>query len=146
MCWSLVTFLFSTNLQDINAIGPIQINENTNNAIITTFQTTDEDPSHTHTYSLVQNPGNKFKMLGSRLMTTATANLNYEQQSTYSIVVRTTDSGSPPRSFDKGFTVKVLDLNEVATSVSISTNKVGAFVAENLFPNIDWPCILHWYR
>ena len=120
--------LFSSSsvisLQDITSNGPVQIKENLNNAIFTIFQTMDEDPGHKHTYSLVKNPDKKFRLVGSWLMTTSTANLNYEDQSTYSITIRSTDNGSPPRSVEKAFTVKVLDVNEAPASVLISRNQV----------------------
>ena len=45
-----------------------------------TSQTLDEDSSHTHTYSLVYNPGQRFAIVNNSLYTSATANLNYEAQ------------------------------------------------------------------
>ena len=80
-------FAYHCSVQDITTVGLVQCKENLNNLVVTSFQTSDEDPSHTHTYSLVTNPSNKFKIVGSRLMTTATSNLNYELQSSYTIVV-----------------------------------------------------------
>ena len=77
--------------QDIISVGGApHVKENLNNFVITSFLTKDEDTANTHTYTITLDPDNKFKMVGSRLMTTATANLNYEAKSSYSIVVRAT--------------------------------------------------------
>ena len=64
-----------------------QVNENQNNAYITTFSTKDDDITAKFAYKLL-NPSGKFEINGSRLMTTATANLDYETRSSYVITVR----------------------------------------------------------
>lgn len=70
--------------------GAPHVQENLNNFVITSFLTSDEDSTHKHTYTIILDPDKKFKIVGSRLMTTASANLNYEAKSLYSVVVRTT--------------------------------------------------------
>ena len=70
------------------ADSPPQVKENRNNAVITTFTTKDDDVTAKFTYTLISNPSGKFKIVGSRLMTTATANLDYETRSSYVIIVR----------------------------------------------------------
>ncbi|XP_065191306.1 protein dachsous-like isoform X1 [Sycon ciliatum] len=122
---------FSITIQDVNDIphdiisvgGAPHVKENLNNFVITSFLTKDQDPANTHTYTITLDPDNKFKMVGSRLMTTATANLNYEAKSSYSIVVRATDNGIPAQFYEKTFTITVNDVNEVPTSVSLTGSK-----------------------
>ncbi|XP_065192577.1 cadherin-23-like [Sycon ciliatum] len=110
---------------DITSVGGApHVKENLNNLVITSFLSSDEDASHKHTYTITSDPDKKFKIVGSRLMTTASANLNYEAKSTYSVVVRTTDNGSPAQYYEKTFTVTVVDVNEVPTSVSLSASDV----------------------
>ena len=120
-----VSFFFQCLSQGIIPRGPFQIAENSNNAFITTLQTIDEDKGDNHSYSLPRNPGNKFRMDGSQLMTNAMANLDYEQQPVYNVTIVSTDSGSPPKFIESGFIINVLDSNEMPTSVSLSKNSVS---------------------
>ena len=54
----------------------------------------------------------------------SSANLNYEIATKHTITVKSTDSGSPSLSTTKSFTIKVLDVNERPTSVSLNKNVV----------------------
>ena len=99
--------------------------ENKNNALIGEFSTVDDDPAHTHKYTLVSSAGGRFVMSGSRLFTASNANLNYESTSQLSIVIRSTDSGTPPLHLDKSFTVKITDVNEAPTLVWLASSTVN---------------------
>ena len=88
------------------------------------FSSTDDDPANTHKYSLVNSSGGRFVISGSKLLTATNANLNYEATGQLSIVVRSTDTGTPPLSVDKAFTVQVTDVNEAPTRVWLSSTKV----------------------
>ena len=116
-------FLFRFGLQDILATSVLQVNENVNNALITSFRTTDEDPADKHKYTLLSGVG-KFRISGTQLLTTASANLNFEQQSKYGILVQSSDSSGA--SMSKSFTVHVLDVNEAPTSVKLSNPFVSS--------------------
>ncbi|XP_062505201.1 protocadherin Fat 4-like isoform X3 [Corticium candelabrum] len=102
----------------------LSIEENKNNALIGVFSSTDDDPANTHKYSLVNSSGGRFVISGSKLLTATNANLNYEATGQLSIVVRSTDTGTPPLSVDKAFTVQVTDVNEAPTRVWLSSTKV----------------------
>ena len=102
--------------------GQPSVKENLNDAIIGEFKTGDEDAGDKHTYSLVSSASGRFTISGSRLMTSATANLNFETATQYKIVVRSTDSGG--RSLDQTFTVMVEDVNEAPTAVKLTFSKV----------------------
>ena len=56
------------------------IDENRNNELIGGLITFDQDLTHTHVYTLVQNPGQRFVIINSSLYTSSNASLNYEQQ------------------------------------------------------------------
>lgn len=75
------------------------------------FSTTDQDAGQAHTYDLVSGPGSddngSFTIDGSTLKTAAS--FVYATKSSYSIRVRTTDSGSA--SFEKEFTISVDRVN-----------------------------------
>lgn len=77
-----------------------------------TFTTTDPDSGDTHTYTLVGGAGStdnaSFTITGNQLKTAAI--FNFEVKSSYSIRVRTTDSGG--LFFEKVFTITVTDVNE----------------------------------
>jgi len=84
---------------------------------IGTFGTTDADPGDTHTYTLVAGAGDTgntwFTIDDGQLKTNAI--FDYETQNTYSIRVRTTDSGGLWH--EEAFGVTVSDVNEFLTLV-----------------------------
>ena len=65
-----------------------------------TFSTTDPDAGDTHTYTLVAGTGDtdnaSFQISGGQLQTAAM--FDFETKSSYTIRVRTTDSGGPASS------------------------------------------------
>ena len=83
------------------------IDENKNDGYVGDLATTDEDVNQTHRYSLINNGGGKFTLRNNKIYSSVSANLDYERKSEYTIVVRSTDDGSPTLSFDKTFTVQV---------------------------------------
>jgi len=92
------------------------------------FSTTDADVGNTFTYTLVSGTGSadngSFTIDGSTLKTAAS--FDYETKNSYSIRVRTTDQGG--LSYDKQFTITVLDVNEAATQITLS-NVVSVLLA-----------------
>ncbi|CAN5597847.1 hypothetical protein BH10CHL1_BH10CHL1_29800 [soil metagenome] len=122
------------------------VNENVALATtVGTLSTTDFDigqtPSDSHTYSLVTGAGDtnnsSFTIVGTALKTNTT--LDFETKSSYSVLVRTTDSYGG--TFDKAFTINVADVNEAPTSLSISNSSVNENVGVNAvvgnFSNVD---------
>jgi ELWxxDGT repeat protein len=93
-----------------------------------TFSTTDPDAGDTFTYTLVSGTGStdnaSFTIDGSTLKTAAS--FDFETKSSYSIRVRTTDQGG--LSYEKQFTITVLDVNEAATQITLS-NVVSVLLA-----------------
>jgi surface-anchored protein len=89
-----------------------------------TFTTSDPDVSDSFTYSLVAGTGDTgnaaFELVDNQLRTTSS--FNFEAQSSYSIRVRSTDSGS--LSTDKVFTITVSDVNEAPTEISLSSSSI----------------------
>jgi VCBS repeat-containing protein len=90
--------------------------------------TEDEDVGDSHSYSLVAGSGSddnaKFKIVGDELQTDA--EFDFEAKSSYTVRVRTTDSGG--LFYERAFTIDVLDVNEVPTELTLS----NAAIAENL--------------
>ena len=102
--------------------GIAQIPENVKDAIVGEFSTVDDDPTQTFTYTLVDNAGGHFKVDG-RLLKTAVA-LDYETNTQFTIRIKTTDSGSPSKSYERDMIVYVQDINEKPTALHISHSQV----------------------
>jgi hypothetical protein len=84
-------------------------------AVLGTLSTTDSDVGDTFTYSLVTGPGDtdnaSFNVSGASLRTSVA--FDFETKSSYSVRVRTTDSGGA--TFEKTFTITVTDVLEGST-------------------------------
>ena len=78
------------------------------------FSTTDADAGDTHTYALVAGAGDtdngSFTIAGTSLKTAAV--FDRETKGSYSIRVRTTDSGTPGLTYEEQFTIQVANVNE----------------------------------
>jgi methionine-rich copper-binding protein CopC len=89
-----------------------------------TLSTTDPNPGDTFTYALVSGSGDtdngSFQISGDQLQTNAV--FDFETNSTYSIRVRSTDSGSLP--FEKQFVISVTNVNEPPTDISLDNNSI----------------------
>lgn len=95
-----------------------------------TLSATDPDSGQTQTFTL-ENTGcgggpfpdnGSFTTIGSLLK--SGASFDFETKSSYTICVRTTDSGSPALSFDKQFTVSVTNVNEAPSDIALSSTNV----------------------
>ena len=111
---------FTISVTDVNetptniTLSNSTVEENVGpNAAIGTFSTTDPDAGQTFTYTLVSgtdDTDNDAFTLTSAGALTLKAAANYEAKSSYSIRVRSTDSGSPVQYFEKSFTISVTDV------------------------------------
>ena len=81
------------------------VKENANDELIGELVTRDEDVSQSHAYALKGSA--RFTIKGSKLYTSLEANLNYEKQQQFEIVVVSTDNGSPPLSVEQNLTIMV---------------------------------------
>ncbi|MDB5385027.1 MAG: cya 3, partial [Planctomycetaceae bacterium] len=96
-------------------------------ASVGTLSSQDPDQADTFTYSLVAGPGaadnTRFSISGNQL--TIAAPLNYEERPShsYSIRLRSTDSGG--LTFDKVVTINVTDVNEAPTDLTLSPTSIN---------------------
>jgi hypothetical protein len=101
------------------------------NALVGTLSTTDQDPSDTFIYTLVAGAGATdnaaFNFDGTSLR--ATNSFNYESKSSYSVRVRSTDSGGS--FFEKAFNINVINLNEIPTDIGLSANTIAENAGTN---------------
>jgi VCBS repeat-containing protein len=87
------------------------------NTVVGTLSTTDPDVGDTFNYTLVSGAGStdnaSFNISGSNLRTSAV--FDYETKNSYSIRVRSTDTGS--LYFEKAFTILVTNVNDAPIAV-----------------------------
>ncbi|MFM8572374.1 MAG: cadherin repeat domain-containing protein, partial [Pirellula sp.] len=93
--------------------------------LVGVFTTTDADDVDTYTYNLVSGAGStdnsKWQISGNSLMTNAP--LDFEQQSSHSIRVRSTDAGGLLT--EKVFVITITNVNETPTSIILSRTTVA---------------------
>lgn len=94
-------------------------------AFIGTFSSSDADANTTFTYGLATGVGSidnpNFRISNDSLYTATT--LDFEQKSSFSIRVQTTDNSN--LSFQKVFTIMVSDSNDAPTGLSLNTNSIN---------------------
>ena len=98
--------------------------ENHVGAPVGKMTTVDEDDGQSHVYTLVGNNSGKFTIYGSFLSLSPDTVFDYERQTSFKVKINTTDSGRPPRSFVEILELRVRDLNEAPTSITLNGNKV----------------------
>jgi hypothetical protein len=104
-------------------LTPASVGENqAAGATVGTLSTTDPDAGDTFTYTLVGGPDlASFRVAGSTLTTAAT--FDRETKASYSVKVRSTDSGA--LFVEKTLTIAVIDLNDAPTGVALSPSAVA---------------------
>lgn len=89
-----------------------------------TLTTTDADAGDTHTYTLVSGAGDtdnvSFSISGNQVVSAST--FDFETKSSYTIRVRSTDSGG--LFTEQSFTITITNVNEAPTSINLSDNTV----------------------
>ncbi|WP_193726795.1 S-layer homology domain-containing protein [Paenibacillus guangzhouensis] len=125
--------LLTVRITDVNEPPTdITMSSNTiteNNQIgdtVGTLSATDPDTADTFTYSLTPATSAPFTILGNMLK--AAQVFDYETQSSYPVSIRVTDAAG--NTFDKRFTVEIVDLNEPPTTATITINQ-GAVVTSS---------------
>jgi Ca2+-binding RTX toxin-like protein/fructose-1,6-bisphosphatase len=116
------------------ALSATSVNENVPvGTTVGTFTTTDPDTGDTHTYTLVSGTGDtdnaSFTIVGNQLRLNVSP--DFETKNSYTIRVRTTDSGN--LFFEQSFTITINDLpegppppvNEAPTAIALSATSVN---------------------
>ena len=93
---------------------------NTVNAVIGSFSTTDEDATDRHTYSLVSG-GTNFNISGSSLQ--ALRSFDFENQASYPIRIKTDDGNGGI--FEQDFTIQITDVVVQARSIRLTTTRIA---------------------
>ncbi|MDB9521076.1 DUF4114 domain-containing protein [Dolichospermum circinale CS-1225] len=108
------------------------VNENVpDNTVVGSLSTIDSNKNDTFTYSLVTGEGDSdnsvFSIDGDQLRINSSP--DYEAKDNYNIRVRTTDKGG--LSYEQKLTIKVNDINEAPTGLSLSNDSVNENVPDN---------------
>ena len=101
------------------------------NTVVGTFSTTDPDTGDTFTYQLVAGTGDTdnaaFTIVGDQLRINSSP--DFETQSSYSILVQTTDAEG--ESYSENLTININNVNEGPTDLELSNNSIDENVAAN---------------
>jgi hypothetical protein len=136
---------FTINVNNLNeaptdiTLSNDTLDENAgSNALVGSFSTTDPDnpgAGQTHAYTLVAGAGDDdnaaFAIVGNQLQ--ALASLDFETQSSYSVRVRTTDSGATPPSLtrEEFFVITLNNINEQPSALNLSSTVVDENAGAN---------------
>jgi hypothetical protein len=81
------------------------------NTVVGNLTPDDGNLAAPHTYSLLDNAGGRFKIVGSQVQVASSSLLNYEAATSHNITVQVSSSGGP--TYQKTFTIGVVNVNEV---------------------------------
>ena len=132
--------------------------------VVGKFSSQDPDHAQTHTYTLTDGAGGRFKVVGNKLKVASSnvdclknggtfCKLNYEKQPSYTITVRVTDNGSPPQSNEARMSISLNDVNDQPRHFQLSSRtvkenatlgtKIGRFTAtdEDKFQTLTFSLI-----
>ncbi len=102
-----------------------------NGTVVGTLSTADPDSGDTATYTLLDNAGGRFAVVGNQIQVANGLLLDFEQASSHTIQVRVTDSGGS--TLDKTLAISVSDINpEMVTGDSAANTFFGGGLADVL--------------
>ena len=109
--------------------------QTTNGTVIGTLATTDSDVEDTHTYSLVDNAEGRFTIVnGNQIAIADSSKIDFESNSTHTIIVRTTDAGG--LTYDQSLTISINDLPEPDLTIDAVNAPSTASFGETF--NVSW--------
>ncbi|HRX78000.1 MAG TPA: cadherin domain-containing protein, partial [Pirellulaceae bacterium] len=128
----------TVSVNDVNEFDPViqaasfSIDENSSSgSVVGSVAVSDQDTSQSHSFAITSgNAGNAFAIdKEGRITVASNATLNFEQIASYTLTVAATDSGTPARSSSKSFEVKVNDVNDAPSQITIDTVEVSEKLA-----------------
>ncbi|XP_062574138.1 protocadherin Fat 4-like [Saccostrea cucullata] len=105
-------------------VSGVSVTENSNGAIIADLTAADQDKNDTHSFLLLDSADRRFTLKGTQLLTSDSANLDFESTDSYVIRIVVKDDGKPTLSFEKSVSIMVKDENEAPRNIILSANKV----------------------
>jgi len=99
------------------------INENSpNNTIIGQISISDPDLNDTHTLTLIDDAGGRFKLVGTQLQVANSSLLDYETNTSHNITIKATDAGN--LSLQKDLTINLINVNESPANIQLSKTNI----------------------
>ncbi|MGF1577974.1 MAG: PA14 domain-containing protein [Gemmataceae bacterium] len=99
------------------ALSSNSVNENAiNGTVVGTLTATDPDANDTHTFTLTNNAGGRFQIVGNQLRVANGSLLDYETAKTHTIQVQVRDSNGGQLPAPKFLTITINDSNETPTA------------------------------
>nr|WP_281409328.1 cadherin domain-containing protein [Microvirga terricola] len=90
--------------------------------VIGLLSTEDFDIDDVYTYTILNDPDGKFQIVDNELRLKDGATFDFESKTSHTVTVLVVDSGG--LSYEKTFTIKVNDVNEPPTSISLSSTEI----------------------
>ena len=119
---------FTITINDVNeaptdiTLSNDNVDENSpKDAVVGVLSSTDQDAGDTHTYS-IETAGMPFKIANGNELQVKDAILDFETQDSYTMTIRTKDSGG--ETYDKDFTITINDTNDAPTDIGLSNDNV----------------------
>ncbi|NOT73114.1 MAG: hypothetical protein HOP09_18135, partial [Hyphomicrobium sp.] len=115
------------------SLSATQVAEMTGNGnLVATLSTLDPDAGNTFTYSLIDNAGGRFAISGNTLVVANGVGLDFEQATSHSITVRSTDQGG--LFVDKVISISVTDINpEMLSATTPNITIVGGAGNDHIY-------------
>ena len=116
-----------------------------NGTVVGTFgSVVDADAGDSHSFSLQDSAGGRFQIVGDELRVLDGSLLDFEDTTSHQVTVRVTDDGAPSESFDKDFTIGVIDVPEGGNPVtlidaSFGTGAEGFVYVDDTFRGTNQP-------
>ena len=111
--------------------------ENQNDLIVGDLVTVDDDINQSYRYTLINDAEGRFYVDGNKLIVSSTANLDFENSTEHTILLKSTDNGTPPMFVPKSFVVNVLDENEAPSSVLLDRYVVDSLGVGDVVANLS---------
>ncbi|MDZ4848086.1 MAG: cadherin domain-containing protein, partial [Pirellulaceae bacterium] len=119
------TFVISAFNDDLDGpdVGNVYSFSLSNGMVVGTLSTTDQNPSNTFTYSLLDDAGGRFTLLGNQIRVADSSKLDFEVANAHNITVRVADSSLAE--FTKVLSISVSNATEPPRDILFTGNSVA---------------------
>lgn len=135
-------YIFVSSFADVNekpyniTLSSTIVDENApKDTVVGKLSSQDPDRGQSHTYSLTDGAGGRFKLDGNQLKVALSnadclknggdfCKLNYEKRRSYTVTVRATDNGNPPQSSEASIAISLNDVNDRPRDFKLSSRTV----------------------
>ena len=87
--------------------------------------TVDPDAGDSHSFSIVDDAGGRFSVVGNELRVADDTLIDFEAAASHDVTIRVTDTGNPALSYDETFTIILSDANDAPSDFSMTWTEVS---------------------